>query len=89
MMKTSLSLSFSWGLGVILFFLSVNFCFATESAVRSKPIKGSSLIVINEDEWEQLNTGEWMVEFHAPWCPACRQLQPEWKTFSSWASDLG
>ncbi|KPM06526.1 thioredoxin-related transmembrane protein 1-like protein, partial [Sarcoptes scabiei] len=48
-----------------------------------------SLININEDDWEQILDGEWMVEFHAPWCPACRALQPDWKSFSSWSSDLG
>ncbi|KAI2805682.1 Thioredoxin- transmembrane protein 1 [Blomia tropicalis] len=49
----------------------------------------SPLITINEDDWEQILTGEWMVLFHAPWCPACRALQPEWKSFSGWSSELG
>lgn len=88
-MKISASVRFPWGLGVVLLLFCLDVCFGAEASVGSKPTKGSSLIVINEDEWEQLNSGEWMVEFHAPWCPACRQLQPEWKTFSSWASDLG
>lgn len=25
----------------------------------------------------------------APWCPACRQLEPQWESFSSWSDDLG
>lgn len=33
--------------------------------------------------------GEWMVEFFAPWCPACKALQPIWKDFASWGEDLG
>ncbi|GLV42656.1 uncharacterized protein CBL_03396 [Carabus blaptoides fortunei] len=32
---------------------------------------------------------EWMVEFYAPWCPACKGLQPKWKEFASWSKDLG
>ncbi|KAH9426622.1 Thioredoxin- transmembrane protein 1, partial [Dermatophagoides pteronyssinus] len=54
-----------------------------------QPSSKTSLIVINEDDWDQMLQGEWMVEFHAPWCPACRALQPEWKSFSFWGSDLG
>ena len=25
---------------------------------------------------------------YAPWCPACKQLEPQWNTFSSWSDDL-
>lgn len=25
----------------------------------------------------------------APWCPACRSLQPVWEDFASWSNDLG
>ncbi|KAI5638248.1 thioredoxin domain-containing protein [Phthorimaea operculella] len=27
--------------------------------------------------------GEWLVQFHAPWCPACNALKPAWKELSS------
>lgn len=30
-----------------------------------------------------------MVEFFAPWCPACKALGPIWKEFSAWSKDLG
>ena len=26
---------------------------------------------------------------YAPWCPACRALEPVWKDFASWSDDLG
>merc|ERR1719410_3044179 len=29
-----------------------------------------------------------MVEFYAPWCPACRGLQPTWEEFGGWSEDL-
>jgi len=46
------------------------------------------LVKLTEDNWADLLEGEWMVEFFAPWCPACRGLQPIWEEFSSWSDDL-
>jgi len=43
---------------------------------------------VGEDDWRQLMSGEWMVEFAAPWCPACRALQPTWEEFAGWSEDL-
>ncbi|XP_005047936.1 PREDICTED: thioredoxin-related transmembrane protein 1 [Ficedula albicollis] len=39
--------------------------------------------------WRELLQDEWMVEFYAPWCPACENLQPEWEKFAEWGEDLG
>ncbi|GIY31269.1 thioredoxin-related transmembrane protein 1 [Caerostris darwini] len=47
------------------------------------------LKTLNEETWTEMLTGEWMVEFFAPWCPACQQLQPLWKEFAGWSDDLG
>jgi len=48
----------------------------------------SKLTTITEDNWRSILEGEWMVEFMAPWCPACRALQPIWEDFSGWTEDL-
>ncbi|KAB0792434.1 hypothetical protein PPYR_14393 [Photinus pyralis] len=44
---------------------------------------------LHEDNWHKILEDEWMVEFYAPWCPACKGLQPIWKEFASMGSELG
>ncbi|XP_011613048.1 thioredoxin-related transmembrane protein 1 [Takifugu rubripes] len=51
--------------------------------------KRESLKEVTDDNWEEILTGEWMIEFYAPWCPACQQLQPVWKDFADWGEDMG
>ncbi|CAH0403740.1 unnamed protein product [Chilo suppressalis] len=41
---------------------------------------------LNEDNWRDILEGEWMVEFYAPWCPACNALAPAWREMSQQAS---
>merc|ERR1719278_641707 len=48
----------------------------------------AKLTKIEENNWQDLLTGEWMIEFFAPWCPACRGLQPTWEEFAGWSEDL-
>ncbi|XP_003224951.3 thioredoxin-related transmembrane protein 1 [Anolis carolinensis] len=43
---------------------------------------------LSDGEWRELLHGEWMLEFYAPWCPACQNLQPEWESFAEWGEDL-
>lgn len=50
--------------------------------------KSNGPVVLDENSWTQLLHGEWMVDFHAPWCPACKSLEPEWKKFADWSDDL-
>ncbi|XP_041668564.1 thioredoxin-related transmembrane protein 1 [Cheilinus undulatus] len=51
--------------------------------------KRDGLREVTDGNWEDILTGEWMIEFYAPWCPACQQLQPVWKEFSDWGEDMG
>ncbi|XP_066132569.1 thioredoxin-related transmembrane protein 1 [Saccopteryx bilineata] len=48
----------------------------------------SDVRVITDENWKELLEGEWMIEFYAPWCPACQNLQPEWESFAEWGEDL-
>ena len=50
----------------------------------------AELIQITEENWEKLlSSNEWMVEFYAPWCPACNRFESIWKEFSQKSDSLG
>ncbi|XP_013776318.1 thioredoxin-related transmembrane protein 1-like [Limulus polyphemus] len=66
-------------------FILLMFLLSLYPLVHSK----GNLLVLGEDNWKEMLSGEWMVEFFAPWCPACKALEPVWKEFSSWSDDLG
>ncbi|KAF7274971.1 hypothetical protein GWI33_012362 [Rhynchophorus ferrugineus] len=51
--------------------------------------EGYKVIELDEENWSQILKGEWMVEFYAPWCPACKALDPKWKTFAESGNALG
>ncbi|XP_062378704.1 thioredoxin-related transmembrane protein 1 [Sardina pilchardus] len=73
-----------WRTFMVLFSVFV-FLKAPQTALAKK----GSLKEVTDGNWEDILTGEWMIEFFAPWCPACRQLQPVWGEFAEWGEDLG
>ncbi|KMQ83757.1 thioredoxin-related transmembrane protein [Lasius niger] len=52
---------------------------AYASADAQQQTKDSLVQQLNEDNWDLMLTGEWMIEFYAPWCPACKALEPIWE----------
>lgn len=68
-----------------LCFFCLGLLLGLPAGVRSR--KGD-VIEITDNNWREILTGEWMIKFYAPWCPACQKLQPEWKEFSEWGEDL-
>lgn len=55
------------------------------STTSSTSIDDHGSLELDENNWTNVLTGEWMVLFYAPWCPACKSLEPEWKEFGKWS----
>lgn len=69
---------------------TVNFCiflifFSTFSFTNSQ----KTVIELDEDNWNEILNGEWLVEFYAPWCPACKALEQKWREFAQLGPGLG
>ncbi|XP_071963256.1 thioredoxin-related transmembrane protein 1-like [Antedon mediterranea] len=58
----------------------------TACVITAQDVLGS--IDITEENWRDLEKGEWLVKFYAPWCPACRSLEPVWTKISKKGKDL-
>nr|XP_056712845.1 thioredoxin-related transmembrane protein 4 [Euleptes europaea] len=53
---------------------------AAAGASRVRALSGAN--------WSLLLQGQWMVQFYAPWCPACQQMESAWEAFARDGEDL-
>ncbi|GCB69334.1 thioredoxin-related transmembrane protein 4 [Scyliorhinus torazame] len=44
---------------------------------------------LGDGNWTLILKGEWMLQFHAPWCPACKQIQADWEHLGQSRGELG
>ncbi|EFN80766.1 Thioredoxin domain-containing protein 1 [Harpegnathos saltator] len=73
----------------LVFYISCIVLISTYVSANAQVVVQDSLVEqLNEDNWYLMLTGEWMVEFYAPWCPACRALEPIWEHLASSKKDL-
>lgn len=48
----------------------------------------SRVQVLGGSNWSLVLQGQWMVEFYAPWCPACQQIELIWESFAKESEHL-
>ncbi|KAM6082516.1 thioredoxin-related transmembrane protein 4 [Chlamydotis macqueenii] len=56
--------------------------FSSPSRVGSPGEPRSRVQVLGGSNWSLVLQGQWMLEFYAPWCPACRQIELVWESFA-------
>ncbi|KAM9382152.1 thioredoxin-related transmembrane protein 4 [Phaethornis superciliosus] len=44
--------------------------------------------VLGGSNWSLVLQGQWMLEFYAPWCPACQQIELTWENFAKESEHL-
>ncbi|KAM7172952.1 thioredoxin-related transmembrane protein 4 isoform 2-T2 [Macrochelys suwanniensis] len=48
----------------------------------------SRVWVLSAANWSLVLQGQWMVQFYAPWCPACQQIEAAWENFAKESEHL-
>ncbi|XP_054051598.1 thioredoxin-related transmembrane protein 4 isoform X2 [Rissa tridactyla] len=49
----------------------------------------SRVQVLGGSNWSLVLQGQWMLEFYAPWCAACQQIELAWESFAKESEHLG
>ncbi|XP_025950367.2 thioredoxin-related transmembrane protein 4 isoform X2 [Dromaius novaehollandiae] len=76
------------GVAVAALLLAAGLARASASAGGSAGEPRSRVQVLGGSNWSLVLQGQWMVEFYAPWCPACQQIELTWESFAKESEHL-
>ncbi|KAK2584551.1 hypothetical protein KPH14_006920 [Odynerus spinipes] len=76
------------GMGRVFYILCFSLLLGVASANNQRVSTESLVEQLDEENWDRMLHGEWMVEFYAPWCPACKALESVWEHLASSKEDL-
>ncbi|XP_067900464.1 thioredoxin-related transmembrane protein 4 [Heterodontus francisci] len=76
----------------------LSLCLLLAGSARCEPEPGPGNVAaaaapavepLGDTNWTLILSGEWMLQFHAPWCPACKQIQADWEHLGKSRGELG
>uniref|UniRef100_A0A8C6X9F0 Thioredoxin related transmembrane protein 4 n=2 Tax=Elapinae TaxID=42168 RepID=A0A8C6X9F0_NAJNA len=70
-----------WGAAGLAFLLTI------AASLEPEPVV-SHVVELSGSNWSLLLQGQWMVEFYAPWCPVCQQMELAWEAFARNSKEL-
>ncbi|XP_062427266.1 thioredoxin-related transmembrane protein 4 [Rhea pennata] len=76
------------GVAVALLLAAAALAHASAAAGGSAGGPRSRVQVLGGSNWSLVLQGQWMVEFYAPWCPACQQIELTWESFAKESKHL-